>query len=80
MLMAYSSSALLKFKFSDIENYDGSLTTRVSERADTDGVDFINLPFVNVQQLDKLGDDKFGFIQRKSNGDLDVVTQSNRWL
>lgn len=80
LLMANSSRALMKFKFADIENFNGGLTQRVSESADTDGIDFINLPFVNVQQLDKLGDDKFVFIQRKSNGDLDIVTQSNRWL
>ena len=80
LLMANSSRALMKFKFSDIASFDGALTTQVEERAGTDGVDFINLPFVNVQQLDKLGDDQFVFIQRKGNGDLDLVTQNNRWL
>ncbi|MGB3467422.1 MAG: hypothetical protein WBA74_19210 [Cyclobacteriaceae bacterium] len=80
LLMANSSRALMKFKFEDLAQYDGSLTQRVGESAATAGVDFINLPFVNVQQLDKLGNDKFVFIQRKSNGDLDIVTQSNRWL
>ena len=80
LLMANSSRALMKFKFTDIESFDGSLTERVQERAGTDGIDFINLPFVNVQQLDKFGANQFVFIQRKGNGDLDLVTQNNRWL
>ncbi|MEL6557281.1 MAG: hypothetical protein AAFQ94_03800 [Bacteroidota bacterium] len=80
LLMANSSRALMKFKFDDLASFDGELTTRVKERAGTDGVDFINLPFVNVQQLDKLGEDNFVFIQRKANGNLDIVTQSSRWL
>ena len=80
LLMANSSRSLMKFKFTDIAGFSGSLNTRVEERAGTDGIDFINLPFVNVQQLDKLGDDQFVFIQRKGNGDLDLVTQNNRWL
>ena len=80
LLMANSSRALMKFKFDDIAGFEGTLTTPVKERAGTDGVDFINLPFVNVQQLDKLGDDNFVFIQRQADGNLDLITQSNRWL
>jgi hypothetical protein len=80
LLLANSSRALMKIKFSDLDNYSGSLTEPVTERSGIAGVDFINLPFVNVQQLDKMGDDKFVVIQRKGNGDLDLWTESNRWL
>ncbi|WP_075340792.1 hypothetical protein [Tenacibaculum agarivorans] len=80
ILMANSNRALMKFKVSDIESFSSTLTTRVKERAGTDGVHFINLPFVNVQQLDKLNDTEFVFIQREANGKLVLKTSSNRWL
>ncbi|MBW1298318.1 hypothetical protein [Aquimarina litoralis] len=80
ILMANTNRALMKFKVADIESFKTSLTTRVEERADTEGVDFINLPFVNVQQLDKLDDANFVFIQREANGKLALKTSSNRWL
>lgn len=80
ILMANTNRALMKFKVADIESFQTSLNTRVEERADTAGVDFINLPFVNVQQLDKLNDKTFVFIQRESNGKLALKTSSNRWL
>ena len=46
----------------------------------TAGVDFINLPFVNVQHLDKLSDTQFLMIQRDGQGDLVLKTGSDRWL
>ncbi|MEO1256243.1 MAG: hypothetical protein AAFY41_15345 [Bacteroidota bacterium] len=70
----------MKISFDNIENFDSSLTTKVKERAGTDGVDFIALPFVNVTQMDKLDESRFVMLQRKSNGSLDLVTQTNRWL
>lgn len=80
ILMANTNRALMKIKVADIESFGSSLTTRVSERADTAGVDFINLPFVNVQQLDKLNEKEFVFIQREASGKLALKTSSNRWL
>ena len=80
LLMANSSRALMKIKFEDIEEFEGSLTSPVEERSATAGVDFIALPFVNVQQLDKLNDESFVLLQRQANGDLNLLTQSNRWL
>ncbi|MEP0263490.1 hypothetical protein [Dokdonia sp.] len=80
ILMANTNRALMKIKVADIESFGDSLTTPVSERADTAGVDFINLPFVNVQQLDKLNDTEFVFIQREASGKLALKTSNNRWL
>jgi len=80
LLLANSNRALMKIKFSDLDSYSDSLTDPVSVASDIAGVNFLNLPFVNVQQLDKLGNDKFVVIQRKANGDLDLWTESNRWL
>jgi len=80
VLMANSNRALMKIKVSNIEGFSESLTERVQERAGTAGVDFINLPFVNVQQLDKLNETTFVMIQRDANGVLGLKTSNNRWL
>ena len=80
ILMANTNRALMKIKVADIESFGDSLTTPVTERADTAGVDFINLPFVNVQQLDKLNEKEFVFIQRDAAGKLALKTSNNRWL
>lgn len=80
LLMANTNRALMKFKISDIESFKNSLNKKVKERAGTDGVQFINLPFVNVQQLDKLNEKEFVFIQREGNGKLTLKKSSNRWL
>lgn len=80
ILIANSSRALMKIKVSDIEAFGDSLTEKVPERSGTAGVDFINLPFVNVQQLAKLNDEKFVMLQRQSNGKLTLKTDGNRWF
>jgi hypothetical protein len=80
LLIANSSRALMKVKFADIEAFKSSLTTPVEETSVTAGVYFVALPFVNVLQLDALDDSRFIMLQRKSNGSLDVVTQTERWL
>ncbi|MEM6317928.1 MAG: hypothetical protein AAF960_09670 [Bacteroidota bacterium] len=80
LLMANSSRALMKIAVSDVADFEKSLNERVAQRSGTAGIDFINLPFVNVQQLDKLSNGQFLMLQRKTNGDLDLYTQNNRWL
>ena len=80
VLMANSNRALMKIKVSNIESFGDSLSKPVIERAGTAGVDFINLPFVNVQQLDKLNETTFVMIQRDANGVLGLKTSNNRWL
>lgn len=80
LLIANSSRALMKVKFADIKGFKSSLTTPVEETSVTAGVYFVALPFVNVLQLDALDETRFLMLQRKSNGSLDVVTQTERWL
>ncbi len=80
ILMANSNRAVMKIKVSDIENFGDSLSEKVMERAGTAGIDFINLPFVNVQQLDKLNESTFVMIQRQADGVLALKTSNNRWL
>jgi len=80
LLMANSSRAVMKISIDDVANFNESLTERVAERSGTAGIDFINLPFVNVQQLAKLSDKQFIMLQRTANGDLNLRTQNSRWL
>ncbi|HET8861506.1 hypothetical protein [Marivirga sp.] len=80
LLMANSSRAVMKIKISDVANFNGSLTEPVEERSGTAGVEFIALPFVNVQQLEQLDEKRFVMLQRKSDGNLTLWTSNDRWL
>jgi hypothetical protein len=77
LIIANSDRPVMKVKYKDIESYQGSLTTQVKEAFATAGVPYISFPFVGVTQLDKLDDTQFVFLQRKSNGELDLRTVSN---
>ena len=79
ILLANSSRALMKIDPSMIENYQDYLVAPVKENSATAGVEFIALPYVNIQQMDKLSDDKVLLLQRMSNGALNLHTaNSNR--
>ncbi len=80
LLMANSNRSFMKIKFEDIEQFEGSLNSPVEERSGTAGVEYIALPWVNVLQLDKLDGQQFIMLKRQSNGDLDLITQGERWL
>jgi hypothetical protein len=78
LLMANSSRALMKIDPEVIGAFPTSLSTPVQGSA-TSGIDFINMPYVNILQLDKMDDEHVVAIQRKANGDLDLITiESNR--
>ncbi len=79
ILLANSSRALMKIDPAKIESYQDYLHQPVEENSATAGVEFIALPYVNIQQMDKLADDKVLLLQRMSNGDLNLHTaNSNR--
>jgi hypothetical protein len=70
-IMANTSRALMKIDPEKVANTTNFLTTPAEETA---GVEFINLPYVNVLQLDKVNDENVIALQRKANGDLDLMT------
>ncbi|KAA1243905.1 hypothetical protein [Aquimarina sp. RZ0] len=78
LLIANNNRPLMKMEFKDLEAFDGSLTTPVTKKGAAVGVAYVNLPFVNVQQLDKLGDKDFLIIKREADGNL-VLKTGNRW-
>ena len=81
ILLANSSRALMKISYEKLAAFSDDLTEPVPGNSETAGVDFISLPLVNVLQLDKLDEDRFVMLQRRSNGDLDLYSNSGRrWL
>src|SRR4029077_4423049 len=80
LIMSNSNRPVFKVKYKSIESFQGNITTPVEENFGTAGVDFIQMPIVNVLQLDKLDDSQFILLQRKANGDLDLWTAGDRYL
>lgn len=80
LLMANSSRPVFKVNYKNLEAYQGALTTPVTENFATAGVDFVSLPLTNVLQIDKLDDSRMVLLQRRSNGNLDLWTSSDRYL
>ncbi len=80
LLLANSSRALMKIDPEKIAAEQPGLTERVKEKSATAGIDFISLPYVNVQQLDAYSDTDVLMIQRKSNGHLDLQTVNKKRL
>ncbi len=80
LLIANTNRPLMKMDFDDLEAYEGSLTTPVTKKGAAAGVAYVNLPYVNVQQLDKLGDMGFLMIQRESTGNLALKIGSSWWF
>jgi hypothetical protein len=72
LVMANSNRPVFRVNFTDIENFEGSLTEPVPDNFATEGVDFVSMPLTNVQQLDKMDDGTMIILQRKSNGSLDL--------
>jgi hypothetical protein len=80
LIMANSERPVMKVNYKDIAAYQGSLTEQVKIPFSTAGVPYISFPMTNVTQLDKLDDSHYVYIQRRSNGDLDLKTASNEWF
>jgi hypothetical protein len=70
---------LMKIDPVDIEKFETSMTERIATRGSSEGVNFIALPFVNVQQMDNYGDAVL-LLQRKSSGNLDLYLARDRQL
>lgn len=80
LLLANSSRALMKIDPAGIESYKDYLTEPVEGNSATAGVEFIALPYVQVQQMDKLSDDKVLLLQRMSDGSLNLHTAASNRL
>ena len=80
LILANSNRAVMKISYSELEKFKGELTQPVEERFETEGVYFVNLPIVNALQIDKLDENRFVVLQRKSNGSLDLWTAGSRYL
>ena len=78
LMMANSSRPVMRVSYKKIATYEGSLTEPIKESFSTAGVDFVTLPVVSVLQMDKLDETKVLILQRKSNGDLDLSTLTDR--
>ncbi|MCB0632778.1 MAG: hypothetical protein R2824_16215 [Saprospiraceae bacterium] len=80
LLLANTSRALMRIDPEKISQFEDYLTEPVPDDEGTAGVHFIALPYVNIQQLDKLSDSQVLVLQRMSNGDLDLHTLDTRRL
>ncbi|WP_299896468.1 hypothetical protein [uncultured Aquimarina sp.] len=80
LLIANTNRPLMKMDFKDLESFQGELTKPVVKKGAAEGVDYVNLPYVNVQQLDKMGDNGFIIVQRESNGNLALKTGNSWWV
>lgn len=80
LLIANTNRPLMKLDFTDLESYNEELTTPVTKKGASAGVAYVNLPYVNVQQLDTLKDIGFLMIQRESSGNLALKVGSNWWF
>ena len=74
LLMANSSRALMKIDPAKVSSFEDYLTEPVKGNSMTAGVQAIHMPYVNVQQLDDYSDEAVIMIQRKANGNLDLMT------
>ena len=80
LLMANSSRALMKIDPAKVAEYKDYLTEPVEENSGIAGVEFLNMPYVFVQQLDDYSDQYVLMIRRQHNGSLDLETVDKRRL
>ena len=80
ILMANTHRALMKISVEEVANFESSLTEPVEGNSETAGVNYLSLPYVNVQQLDKLTENTIVIIQRTASGELNLSTVGSRRL
>ncbi|WP_242119065.1 hypothetical protein [Aestuariivivens sediminicola] len=82
-LLVYISNSnrpVMRLKYDDIINFKDSITHEVSEFGASDGLDYDNLPFVNVLQMDNLDQDNALLLRRTSSGNLVLTSRSKKWM
>lgn len=80
LLIANSNRTLMKIDPADIEKQKIGLTNPVKERYATDGVEYVAVAQVGVQQVDNLNSGNVLVLQRMSDGSLNLRTISKRRL
>ncbi len=80
LLIANNNRPLMRMDFSDLEAFDKTLTTPVTIKGAAEGVAYVNMPYVQVQQLDAYGDNGFVIIQREATGNLALKQGSSWWI
>jgi hypothetical protein len=81
LFMANTNRPVMRVNYKNIASYEGTLTEPIKESYGTAGVSFINLPTVNVLQMDKLDETQVLVLQRRANGDMDLWTaRGDRWM
>ena len=78
--MSNTNRPVMRIKYDAIAGFSKSLTEPVEEFAATAGVDYDNLPFVNVLQLADLDDEHMLLLQRMSDGNLVLKNRSKKWM
>ncbi len=77
LLMANTSHPVAKVDYKNIASFEGTLKDPVKGTA---GVQFITEPLTNVLQMDKLDDKQVVMMQKKENGDVDLLTSNESSL
>jgi len=80
ILIANTTRPVMRVSPKDIEEFKDYLTKPVDRVPGIAGVKFVDLPYVNVQQMDKLDDERVVFLQRMANGDLNLYEPNSRRL
>ena len=78
--MSNTNRPIMRIKYDAIASYTQSLTEPVEEFAATAGVEYDNLPFVNVLQLDDLDSENMLLLQRTREGNLVLKNRSKKWM
>lgn len=78
--MSNTNRPVMRFDLSDINKFEGSLTEPVEEFGTAAGLNYDNLPFVNVQQMDDLDEEKMLLLRRRNDGKLYLHSRSKKWM
>jgi len=75
LVMANTARAVTAVSYKTIAAFEGGLTERVTGTA---GTAFVQVPsLTKVLQIDKLDNSRMVMLQKKENGDIDLLTASN---
>jgi len=78
--MSNTNRPVMRIDFSDITKFEGALTEPVEEFGTATGLTYDNLPFVNVQQMDELDEEKVLILRRRNDGNLYLHSRSKKWM